>query len=205
MEGLTTYVWLTAALVITPGATTAVVASNTLASGWRGGLGAAAGAALGNSTHATLAGLGAAVLLARSPIAMHAVRIAGGLFLLWLALSSARRLFTGHALPGASALPASADRAVHHAWREGLSVNLLNPAIITFYLTVVPSFLPSPAPRGRYVLLSAIHVTMAFAMHAVWVGSLHRLRTFFQQPAARLALEALTTVAMAALAWRVLV
>ena len=50
------YLSLTFALVIMPGATTAVVVRNTLASGWRGGIWAAVGAAAGNSSHAVAGG-----------------------------------------------------------------------------------------------------------------------------------------------------
>lgn len=202
MDGsLAAYTTITAVLVVTPGATTAVVVDHALTSGWRGGVRTAVGAALGNTTHATVAGLGAAVLLAASPRALAGVRLAGGLFLLWLAFKSARRLRSGatvERLPSAPHLPAA------HSVRDGLVVNLLNPAIVTFYLTVVPSFLPRPAPPGRYVLLAAIHVGLAFVVHCLWAFSLHRLRSALERPGARRALDAVTTCAMLILAARVL-
>lgn len=202
MDGsLAAYTTITAVLVVTPGATTAVVVDHALTSGWRGGVRTAVGAALGNTTHATVAGLGAAVLLAASPRALAGVRLAGGLFLLWLAFKSARRLRSGatvERLPSAPHLPAA------HSVRDGLVVNLLNPAIVTFYLTVVPSFLPRPAPPGRYVLLAAIHVGLAFVVHCLWAFSLHRLRSALERPGARRALDAVTTCAMLILAVRVL-
>lgn len=198
------YLSLTAALVITPGATTAVVVRNTLSTGWRGGLAAAAGAALGNSTHATAAGLGVAVLVSRSPNLFVAIKAAGGIYLAWLGLASLRRVITGNALPVAAAITAARDRGHHHALREGLIVNLLNPAIATFYLAVVPSFVAGTASYGQYAKLSAIHVGMAFACHSIWAFGLDRLRHLMTSPRARLTLEAVTAAALLLLAARVL-
>ena len=200
-----TYLSLTFALVITPGATTAVVVRNTLDAGWRGGLWAAVGAALGNSAHAAIAGLGLAVVLTRSPGLFTALKIAGGCYLLWLALKSARRLFQHEPLPASQTiLAATRTPHAHHAWREGLSVNLLNPAIATFYLAVVPAFVPTGAPVDHYVWLAATHVGMAFVVHSMWAVALDRLRHVLTRPSARLALEGITAVALGVLAARVL-
>ncbi len=197
------YLSLTAALVITPGATTAVVVRNTLSSGWRGGLAAAVGAAAGNTAHATAAGLGLAVIVARIPALLLVIQVAGGLYLAWLGLGSARRLLLGEALPiTGEILEAHATIEHHHAVREGVTVNLLNPAIATFYLAVVPSFLPAGAPRGYYVQLAAAHVGMAFACHSLWALGLDRLRHLLTRPAARLALEGLTAAALLLLSAR---
>jgi len=199
------YISLTAALVITPGATTAVVVRNTLAGGWRGGTSAAMGAALGNTTHATVAGLGLAVLVARVPALLMAIQIGGGVFLGWLGLNSARRLLSNTALPvSTTIIRADAGTVHHHAIREGLMVNLLNPPIATFYLAVVPSFVPERAPHAYYAELAAIHIGMAFICHSAWAFGLDRLRHVLTHPGARLALEAITAVAMLYLAARVL-
>ncbi len=199
------YLSLTAALVITPGATTAVVVRNTLASGWRGGLAAALGAAAGNAAHATAAGFGLAVVIARNPTLLLVIELVGGLYLAWLGFGSARRLIRGKALP-ISGLILEADAPIeqHHAAREGVTVNLLNPAIATFYLTVVPSFLPADAQPGYYVQLAAAHVGLAFACHSLWAFGMDRLRHLLERPAARLALEALTATTLLLLSARVL-
>ena len=199
------YLSLTAALVVTPGATTALVVRNTLAGGWRGGLAAAAGAAVANSTHATVAGLGLAVFVARVPALLWAIRIAGGLYLGWLGFSSFRRLYAGAALPISSAIISSEDSiAHHHAFREGVMVNLLNPPIAVFYLAVVPSFIPAGASHGYYVVLAMIHICMAFLCHTIWAFAMDRLRHMLTHPAARVALEAVTAAALLLLAGRIL-
>ena len=199
------YLSLTAALVITPGATTAVVVRNTLASGWRGGMAAAAGAAMANSTHAAAAGLGLAVFVARIPALLVAIKVVGGLYLAWLGITSLRRIFAGAALPISTAIISGRDSiAHHHAVREGFTVNLLNPPIATFYLAVVPTFVPTGAPHTYYIQLAAIHVAMAFTCHTIWALAMDRLRHLLTHPSARLALEALTAAALLLLAARVL-
>jgi threonine/homoserine/homoserine lactone efflux protein len=198
------YLSLTAALAVSPGATTAVVVRNTLSGGWRGGVAAAAGAALGNSTHATAAGLGLAVVVARVPAILLGIQLAGGLYLAWLAFGSVRRIYEHAALPASDQILAARTTSGHHAAREGITVNLLNPAIALFYLAVVPSFVPDPAPRGYYVQLAAIHVAMAFLCHCAWAFGLDRLRHVLKRPGARIALEALTAGALFLLAGRVL-
>ncbi len=90
------------------------------------------------------------------------------------------------------------------SFRQGLTVNLLNPSIATFYLVVVPSFLPAPAPRCYFALLAALHIGMALACHSVWVVALDALRALLRPPRARRVLEGATAVALLGLALRVL-
>ena len=99
-SSLASYLLLTFVLVITPGATTAVVLRNTIKGGWRVGAATALGAALGNSMHAAAAGVGLALFFQRWPIALVVLRWAGALYLGWLAISSLRRSITGEASLG---------------------------------------------------------------------------------------------------------
>lgn len=196
---------LTFALVIAPGATTAVVVRNALSNGWRGGFLAAVGAAVGNSTHAALAGLGLALLVSRVPVALTVVRVVGGLYLGWLGAKSLWRVVRRRAVPIArDVIGARADGQEHAAIREGVLVNLLNPAIITFYLAVVPTFVPQDASPFYYGLLAVTHVTMAFVVHCAWAFGFDGLRHVLDRPAARMAVEGLTAVALLVLALRVL-
>lgn len=188
--------------VATPGSTTAVVVRNTLDSGRRAGVYAALGAAVANVTHATVAGLGGAALIRTWPGALDVVRLAGGGYLAWLGLCSLWQAYLGQApLVAALELP----RAAHHrSFREGLTVNLLGPAVLTLYLSVVPTFLRPAWPRWAYVVLAACHVSMAFACHSAWVFALHRLREIFRHTRPRRLLSAATGLALLLLAARVM-
>jgi threonine/homoserine/homoserine lactone efflux protein len=204
---LVAYLSFTFVLAVTPGSTTAVVVRNTLAGGRLAGFATAAGAALGNTSQATAAGLGLAVLFARFPSAIVIVRVIGAAYLAWLGATGIWRVARGH--DGTLRVLAAGDRAVPRderraSFRQGLTVNLLNPAVATFYLVVVPTFLPAGAPRWYYALLAALHIAIAFTCHGVWALAFDRLREFFRVPAARRTLETATGVAMIGLAVRVL-
>jgi threonine/homoserine/homoserine lactone efflux protein len=200
-SSLASYVLLTFVLVITPGATTAVVLRNTIKGGWRTGAATALGAALGNSTHAAAAGVGLALLFQRWPIALVVLRWAGAMYLGWLAISSLQRSIAG----GASLetrLHAADSRGTEAAFGQGLTVNLLNPPIIVFYLVVVPTFVPPGAGLAGFAALAAIHVTMAFACHLGWASVFDRLRGFVRRPGPLRVLEAGTGAALLYLAVR---
>ena len=208
---LVAYITFTFVLVVTPGSTTAVVVRNTLGGGSAAGIAAAAGAAVGNTTHATAAGLGLALVFARWPIAMTMLRVGGALFLAWLGVLSLIRVARfedgGIRLLSSTATrhgrqPEWQSRSI--GFRQGFAVNLLNPAIATFYLVVVPIFLPPGSTRWYFAGLAAIHVTMAFCCHSLWAVGLDRLQRLFRPPVARRLLEALTGVALLGLAVRVL-
>jgi threonine/homoserine/homoserine lactone efflux protein len=200
------YLAATVVLVITPGATTAVVVRNTLAGGHRAGVRAALGAMVANATHATLAGLGLWVLVGRWPVALDTLRVAGAAYLAWLGLKSLARAWPRpgpHVPPLAPDLRA-ASRPHPRSFVEGLTVNLLNPAIISFYLAVVPTFVPPVAPRFYFALLASTHVTLGFLCHAGWATAFHVLRQIFARPAVRVTFELGTAAAMLWLSARVL-
>ena len=197
------YLTFTFVLVATPGATTAVVVRNALDGGRRAGLFAAVGAAVANATHATVARVAGAALLAVWPGALDAIRLAGGGFLAYLGLRGLWTLAAQGAAP--IAMPTTANTASHHrSFVEGLTVNLLGPIILTFYLAVVPTFMRPSWPRSAYLLFAASHVAMAFACHSAWLLALHQMRAVFQRPGPRRALGLAASLAMLALAWRVL-
>jgi threonine/homoserine/homoserine lactone efflux protein len=204
---LIAYLSFTAVLVLTPGSTTAVVVRNALAGGRKAGLAAALGAAMGNTSHATAAGLGLAVVFSRWPWMMTLLTLAGAAYLAWLGARSLHRVVKH---PDGGLRMIEGDGRSHpipeHAgsFRQGLAVNLLNPAIATFYLVVLPSFLRAGAPRWYFAALAAVHIGMAFVCHGAWAMALDQLRRWFRPPIARRTLEAATGVALIALAIRVL-
>jgi threonine/homoserine/homoserine lactone efflux protein len=189
-------------LVATPGGTTAVVVRNALDGGRQAGLLAALGAAVANATHATVAGVGGTALLAAWPGSLQVVRMGGGGYLAYLGL---RELWTWARRATPPALPTTRRHdAQHRSALEGLTVNLLSPVILTFYLAAVPTFIRPTWPRGAYVVLAVCHVSMAFMCHSAWVLGLHRMRRIFQEPGPRRALGLATSLALLWLAARVL-
>jgi threonine/homoserine/homoserine lactone efflux protein len=202
---LLTYVLFTTVLVVTPGSTTAVVIRNSLAGGHRAGLATACGAALANTTHAVAAGLGLSVILRGWPEALDAVRVAGAMYLAWLGARSLGRAFWhpdgGFTVASDDAAPAIDYRP---SLREGLAVNLLNPVIITFYVVVVPTFIPENAWPGYFTMLAAVHVGLALVCHAAWATAFHHIRRSLDRPSRKRLIELAAGLALVALAARVL-
>jgi threonine/homoserine/homoserine lactone efflux protein len=163
------------------------------------GIGAACGAAVANSTHALAAGLGLAVIVVRVPAVATGLRYAGSAYLAWLAWQSLRRAWRG---------PTIADRVAHASLRtpapfmDGVLVNLLNPAIATFYLVVVPDFLRGDTRWSTYLLFAAIHVALAWTCHVMWTLLFDRVRTAAHSRGVVRALDGVAGIALAALAWR---
>jgi threonine/homoserine/homoserine lactone efflux protein len=88
---------------------------------------------------------------------------------------------------------------------DGLAINLLSPVIISFYLSVVPSFIPSGASRLYYPGLAATHVSLAVLCHSMWATALDAMRRWFIAPWTRRALQAGTGIALIALGIRILI
>lgn len=201
---LAAYLGVTMILVATPGATTAVVVRSALTHGRTGGLAAATGAALGNLTHAAVAGCGLAVLIAARPAAMVGVRIAAAVYLAWLGVQSFYRAAVGgvHLPADVAGEAIGIDRDERRGrFRDGFTTTLLNPATATFYLAVVPAFLPLRTPWW-FAALAAIHVAMAFTCHGAWAVGIGAAR-HAMSASARRALEAAAGIALLWLAARV--
>ena len=71
--------------------------------------------------------------------------------------------------------------------------NLLNPSIATFYLIVMPQFIPRDAPIARSVLLlTTVHVGLALTWHLVWAAAGGTLWRTLAQGRARRVLDVVT-------------
>ncbi|GAA2987153.1 LysE family translocator [Actinokineospora diospyrosa] len=136
-------------LAITPGPDTFLVLRYSL-SGVRPGVAAAIGSGLGSVAWAAAVALGLSAFLQNSASAFVTVKVAGGLYLLYLGLVGFRsRQPTG---PVAE----SAAPKVGPALRSGLFSCALNPKVGLFFLAVVPQFLPAHAVGFHMIMLLGV-------------------------------------------------
>jgi hypothetical protein len=201
------FVTFTIVLVVTPGSTTAVVVRNTLEGGRRAGYMTALGAALANTTIAIACGLGLSLLIAVWPGALTAIKFGGALFLAWLGVTSLYRAFRHHDGGIRMTIDPTDEPPRSHAGAylgDGLAINLLSPVIISYYLSVVPTFIPVAASRFYYSMLAATHVSLALACHSLWATGLDAMRRWFIAPWTRRLLQAATGLALIGLALRIL-
>ncbi len=134
---------------LTPGPDMTFFLGRALSQGRAAGLAAFAGATTGVLVHTLLVALGLSALIVAAPTAFLALKIAGALYLLWLAVQALRH---GSALT----LPdrAQAPRSLASTWASGLAINLLNPKIVLFFMTFLPQFVKASDPHATAQLLA---------------------------------------------------
>ena len=144
---LAAYVVTIVVMALTPGPDMVLYLGKALSQSRKAGLVTFAGAASGILIHTLLAAVGLSALLAASATAFTVVKIAGALYLLHLAIDAIRR---GSAfalrLSGSQEPPGS-------LYVKGLLVNLLNPKIVMFFLTLLPQFVSVDAANPTVTLV----------------------------------------------------
>ena len=166
---------------ITPGPNMGYLAVLSLSRGWRVGVAAVIGVALGHAVYGVAAALGVAALIDASPLLYEILRWAGVVYMLWLA-------YEAWATEAETSPDVAADHAVHvrRAFERGLITNLLNPKAAVFFITVVPTFVqPGGAVAVQTLLLSAIFVAVATAVHTLIVILAGRLTSLTTSRARR--------------------
>ena len=188
---LWSFVAVTAPLVLSPGATTAVVLRNSIAGGPRAGFFTALGANTASICYGLLTAFGFAAALQRWPAVWLVLRWGGVAYLTWLGL---RALAAMVRVRRSTAPPArGVERDAWHSATSGYLTNLLNPSLTAFYLIVVPQFIPRGEPFVRSTLsLTAIHVAMAFSWHSAWALAGGTLARVLSGGRARQLLDAVT-------------
>lgn len=166
-----------ASLVIelTQGPNMAWLALLAASEGRRRGFAAAAVAGVGLGLMGGAAALGLAALLQAQPAVYQALRWAGLICLLWLAVQAWR---------GAEAKErGAAGKSALRCFRQGVITNVFNPKAAVFYVTVLPGFLPPMPGLGVTAGFSAIYVAVATMVHGVIVGAAGSARSALSDPA----------------------
>ena len=122
-------------LTITPGPDMTLFIGRTLSEGRPAGFAAMLGASSGILVHTTLAAIGISALIAASPEAFAVLKIGGALYLGYLAYQAVRHGSSFNLDP-----VAGKRHSLMSNWLTGVGINLLNPKIILFFVTFLPSF-----------------------------------------------------------------
>lgn len=165
------------ALIITfaPGPDNLMVLGQSLARGRIAGFGIAVGCALGCFTHVLWATLGVSAVLAASPAAFTALKLAGAAYLAWLGVQAMR---------SGGQLAVNAQAAPPRPWRKdvgrGFIANAINPKVGLFFLAFMPQFVHAEAGSTTLQMLVLGLVFMAqtvvvFGTVAYLAGSIGRL------------------------------
>ena len=135
------------ALVVgSPGPSTLAIMGTSMSDGRSHGLTLALGVSSGSLTWGLLSALGISALLAAYEPAIYGIRMAGGLYLLFLAWRSARAAMQPHDLPQ-SAQAATGEPA----WRtfsRGYLMHLTNPKAILGWIAIMTLGLKPDTPQA---------------------------------------------------------
>jgi threonine/homoserine/homoserine lactone efflux protein len=146
------FVAATALLSLVPGPDLLFIVANGAAGGRRAGIVAALGVSTGLAVHTVAAALGLGLLIRSAPEALQVVRIAGGVVLLYLAVST----WLASRRAGELTAVRLQRRSLRRTYVLAALTNLANPKVILFYLAFVPQFVtagPGAAPVAAQLLL----------------------------------------------------
>jgi threonine/homoserine/homoserine lactone efflux protein len=161
-------------LLVLPGPTILTVISYSVAHGRRANLPLVAAVALGDSTALLLSLVGLGALLAASAFWFTVIKLAGGLYLLYLASKLLRA--------GTSPIAVTTPDAPRSRWRlfaNTYLVTALNPKGIIFFVAFLPQFLNpyAPVPPQLWILAATFVVlaTVNAAFYATFASGARRL------------------------------
>ena len=132
---------------LSPGPNLLVVVQSSLSVGRAGGIAAGLGVALGDAIYAALGLLGMTAVIGQSGELFAAIKIAGGLYLLWLAF----RMLAGRA---SSAVAAASPpvQASSNLFVRGLITDLANPQTVLFFASIFAVTLTAATPAWAKAL-----------------------------------------------------
>ena len=129
--------FLAAAMLITvsPGPDNLMVLSFGISRGRTQGMVFGLGCALGCLSHTFLAAVGVSALIAASPTAFLALKICGGLYLVWMGIQALRSRGGMNV-----ARTQGTNESLHRLFAKGLFANAINPKVVLFFLSFLPQF-----------------------------------------------------------------
>ena len=129
--------FLAAALLITatPGPDNLMVLGMGISKGRQRGIVFGLGCAFGCLSHTLLAVVGVSALIAASPVAFTLLKVAGGLYLVWLGYNALRS-------SGAVKIDTvkSSEESLTRLFFKGCFANAINPKVVLFFLSFLPQF-----------------------------------------------------------------
>lgn len=186
---------LSIVLAITPGPDSLLVLRYSVRR-VRAGLATALGCAIATLVWAALVGIGLAALMEQSAELFRALKVVGGLYLLFLGVQAIR-----HARRPAPEGSGGAHRAsVAGAFSAGLLSTMTNPKVGLFFLAIVPQFLPADAAAFAVTMLLGLTVgVIGFSYLALLAGIAARATMWLRRPRVATTIERVSGTILALL------
>ena len=157
--------------VLTPGPGVLMTLTNAMRYGLRSTFGGILGVACGALLVALLASTSLGVLLATSAVGFTLLKLLGAAYLVYLGIRFWRTPpFVFHE-------PASHQASFRRRFAEGMSLQMTNPKVIIFFLSILPQFSdPAADYRWPFCLLVASYGVLVLLIHTVYALGAGRAR-----------------------------
>jgi threonine/homoserine/homoserine lactone efflux protein len=161
---LVAFVVACAVISLVPGPDMMFIVANGIARGRVAGVVAAVGVSTGMAVHTVAAVLGLGALLQAAPMVLEGVRIAGAVFLVYLAISALRS-----ARSVAETAPARfGGHSLRRTYLMAALTNIANPKVIFFYLAFFPQFVTEGgwATPVQFLVMGAMFIVVGLSVDA---------------------------------------
>lgn len=163
LDVLASFTIASLALLVVPGPAVVYIVNRGMVDGRRVALASVLGLTAGNFAHALLAGAGISALLVTSSAAFNAVKWLGVAYLVGtglrtLASNSQRLELAGQSIDA------------RRAFRQGVTVNVLNPKVALFFLAFLPQFVDQSQANREFstLLFGSIFVGLGLITDSVY-------------------------------------
>ena len=176
-DAATLILFITSAILLafSPGPDNLFVLTISIARGAAAGVVTTLGLCTGLVVHTSAVVLGVAVVIQESALAFTMLKVAGALYLLWLAWKAFRA-------PTESVVANRNHETFKQLYLRGILMNIMNPKVALFFLAFLPQFVRTDAGSvawqicvyGLLFMLSALLVFSLNSFSAGWLGSRFR-------------------------------
>lgn len=135
LEALISFALATLLLALSPGPDNIFVLTQSVARGYKYGIAIASGLITGCIVHTSVVALGFAVIIRDNEWLLYAIKIAGAIYLLYLAY----KIFKSDASIEFGESKTSSQN-LWKLYKIGITMNLLNPKVTLFFLALLPQF-----------------------------------------------------------------
>lgn len=182
LENFVAFAITAAVIIVIPGPSVLFTIGRSIAFGRRAGILSVAGNSLGIIPAIFAVAFGVGAIVATSVLAFTALKIAGGIYLVWLGIQAIRHR-RAHAT-GTRRHPSSSWKLL----RQGFIVGFTNPKTLAFFLAVLPQFVDPAAGAvwAQLLLLGLTFQALALVCDSAWALAAGSARAWFAKSPLRL-------------------
>lgn len=178
-------------LTLMPGPDILFILANSMTYGVRASLPVAMGLSSGLMIHSLALACGVAVIFASYPILFDILKYCGAAYLIYLGTRAVLRSLKPKVVSEEPKNPKEktlADRSFWSLYRQGITMNLLNPKVAIFFPAFLPGFVPADAASpalyiiflGSIFVLVALTVFSSVGLLSSWISQKVHLERYIQ-------------------------